>query len=94
MSAEETLKQVHSILFAYGDKNDITAHPYWAIVKNGRMGPETILAAPFFSREAAMNHRNARIYEYGQKSYVYCFSGHWSSQYKELREIVKQAVKP
>ena len=56
------------------------------------MGESSILAGPFFSREAAERHRRAREYDYGKKSIVFCFSGHWSHQYKELRAIIREAL--
>ena len=77
------------ILYAYGEHNDATAHPWWAVVAENRMGPHAILAGPFFSRERAEQHRQARLYEYGKGSIVWCFSGHNSQHYKDLREALK-----
>lgn len=85
-------EQVKAILFAYGEANEATQHPYWLVLRNGVLRAcDAVLAGPFFSREAAANHMMSRRYEYGDKAYVYCFSGHWSRQYKDLRDAVTAA---
>lgn len=81
------LAKAREILFAYTD-NEITADPWWCVVRNGSFGSMVVLEGPFFSRERAEALRNARLYEYGAKSYVYCFSGHRSQHYKELRAAI------
>ena len=82
---KERLAMAVEALFAYGDRNEMTADPWWAIVAKNRMGSNAILAGPFFSRERAEEHRQARLYEYGKGSIVFCFSGHRSQHYKDLR---------
>ena len=84
---QERLKKARSILFAYTD-NEITAHPWWCVVRNGSFGRMIVLEGPFFSRERATQLLEARRYEYGAKAYVYCFSGHRSWHYRDLREAV------
>lgn len=81
-------KKASEILFAHGDDNDGTAYPWWAVVAKNRMGPSAILAGPFFSRERAEQHRQARLYEYGKGSVVWCFSGYQSWHYRDLREAL------
>ena len=83
----ERLKKARSILFAYTD-NEITAHPWWCVVRNGSFGRMVVLEGPFFSREQATQLLEARRYEYGAKAYVYCFSGHRSWHYRDLREAI------
>lgn len=84
---EKDAERLRSVLFAYGEANEATQHPYWLVLRNGVLRAcDAVLAGPFFSRDAAVNHMNARSYEYGKKAYVYCFSGHWSRQYKDLRD--------
>lgn len=83
--AQARLAMAAEALFAYGDRNEMTANPWWAIVAKNRMGSNAILAGPFFSRERAEEHRQARLYEYGEGSIVFCFSGHISQHYKDLR---------
>lgn len=87
-------KAVKDILFAYGENNDITAHPWWAIVRKGGFGRLELLCGPFFSRESAERKRTNRIYHYGEKSFVYCFSGHDSPDYVELRRAVSEEAHP
>jgi hypothetical protein len=87
---EETLAKVQEILFAYGEANEATAHPWWGIVRRAGLGRYDLMSGPFFSREAAEELRSVRIYHYGEKSLVYCFSGHESWQYKELRGLFKK----
>lgn len=86
----EKLSEARKILFAYGQENDGTSHPWWAVVSKSRMGAHAILAGPFFSRERAEQHRQARLYEYGKGSVVWCFSGHNSQHYRDLREALKE----
>lgn len=72
--------------------NEATAYPWWAIVQRAGFGRFATLAGPFFSRDSAERQRQARIYEYGQKSLVYCFSGHESRDYRELRKAARAAL--
>lgn len=81
--------RICGLLFGYSD-NEATAHPWWAVVRRGTAGRKVVLAGPFFSRERAEANRTARLYEYGPGAYVYCFSGHISQHYVELREIAME----
>jgi hypothetical protein len=85
------LQKAREILFAYTD-NEITADPWWAVVRKGSFGCVVVLEGPFFSRERAEALRTARLYEYGAKSYVFCFSGHRSQHYKALRAAIGAPV--
>lgn len=69
--------------------NEGTAYPWWCVVAKNRMGASSILAGPFFSRERAEAHRQARICEYGKGSIVYCFSGYNSGDYRDLVDRLK-----
>lgn len=82
----EAFDKICALLFGYSD-NEGTGHPWWAVVRRGSFGRMIVLAGPFFSRERAEGHRKAREYEYTSKSFVYCFSGHSSCDYIELRDI-------
>lgn len=90
---EAQLAEVRAILYAYeGTKagNCMTADPYWLILRNGCLrGDNSVLAGPFFSKDEAEAHRQARIYEYGEKSYCFALSACNARQYRRLREIVK-----
>lgn len=86
------MAKAHSILFAYTD-NEITAHPWWAVVRNGSFGRMLVLDGPFFSRDRAQQLLEARRHEYGPKAYVFCYSGHRSEHYIELRETLQAALK-
>jgi 3-mercaptopyruvate sulfurtransferase SseA len=86
--AEETIRKAQEILFAYGANNEASAHPWWAVVKDAGLGRMVILDGVFFSRERATELLEARRYEYGPKAYVYCFSGHRSEHYRELRNVL------
>src|SRR5690606_23799366 len=87
-NALETLQKLKKLVISYTD-NEFTGHPWWAIVKKASFGRLEILEGPYFSREAAEKHRKARIYEYGEKSFVYCFSAYYSREYRELLDILK-----
>lgn len=86
------------ILFAYGDKNDFTAHPWWAIAQRVEIGKLTgdyvVLAGPFFSRQSATDQLEARRHHYGHKAIVHCFSGNESRDYVELRQAVSGQEHP
>jgi len=88
------MRTAKEIVFSYGDQNDITAHPWWAIVQRVEIGKMTgnyaVLAGPFFSRKAAQEKLERRRYHYGKKAIVYCFSGHDSPDYVELRQSLSQ----
>lgn len=66
--------------------NEGTAFPWWAICVylEGFPGQPVVKAGPFFSRGSAEDRRQARLYHYGEQSFVYCFSGHESREFKEL----------
>lgn len=85
--SESALEKARALLFAYSD-NEITAHPWWAVVRTKRKGPAAIVAGPFFSRERAESYRQQRMYEHGKDTIVYCFSGHNSQHYRDLREAL------
>ena len=72
--------------------NEATAYPWWAICRSAGIMGDAVLAGPFFSRESAEKTRAAKIHRYGKKSYVFCFSGHESSDYIELRKLAKEAT--
>lgn len=81
------------ITLEVSEKNEGTESPWWAIINPtfGTTGnPERVaqcITGPFFSREAAQNHLEARSYAFSKKAIVYCFSGYWSNQYKNaIRE--------
>jgi len=80
----EKYRKARAILYSYGGHNEATAHPWWAVVIRNRMGGGAIAAGPFFSRERATEHMEARRHEYGKAAYVFCFSGHASQHYVEL----------
>jgi hypothetical protein len=84
-------------LLAYGDENDITAYPLWAIVERTTVrsldgierGSEVIWrAGPWFSRAAADAHLKAKAHNFPD-CFVYCFSGHASIQYRKIVDAAR-----
>jgi hypothetical protein len=71
--------------------NESTQYPWWGIVKRAGLGQYAMLAGPFFSRASAERQRKARIYEYGERSLVYCFSGHESRDFRDLMDAAREA---
>ena len=47
------------------------------------------ITGPFFSRESANEHLKARRYAFSKSTYVYCFSGYASPQYKAAYRSLK-----
>lgn len=77
------------------NKREGTSFPWWFIVLNNNhirfSKKENFTGAiamsivgPFFSRESAENHRQSRIYEYGGDSIVWCGSGYYSNDYRDI----------
>ena len=73
------------------DKNEGTDSPWWAIIiprqimrKDPHEIASCIVDGVWFSRESAEAHLNSRWSEYGSGAIVYCFSGYWSAEYKQL----------
>jgi len=83
----------HEIMLSHGEKNDITAYPYWAIVKKAGLGRQAILAGIWFNREDAERYLEAKRYNFGKTAFVYCFSGHESWHLKEMYENARTEQK-
>lgn len=75
------------ILFAYGEDNEATADPFWAIVSNSAFGQMVFKYGPFFSRASAQDCLDSGRHRYGEKAYVFCFSG--SMEYRRLRAALR-----
>lgn len=77
------------------DHNEATSYPFWAIVTKagaaGR-GHYVLHAGIWFSRTTAENHLKAKAYNYPKTAFVYCFSGHESSDYRALLTVAREAA--
>ncbi len=82
------LDKAREIVFSYTD-NEITSHPWWAVMRNSGRGSAAVIAGPFFSRERAEQYRQARLHEHGKATHVFCFAGHYSRHYRDLIEALK-----
>jgi len=75
---------------------EATSYPWWAIIDPRRPrritlphGVEEIgsmVTGPFFSRAAAELELKSARYNYGPHAAVYCLSGYWSWDYRQLCE--------
>ena len=98
-SQQSEVKRLNGILNVIKDnmigytENEGTSYPWWAICKKGSFGRILVIEGPFFSRELAENHRKARIYDYKEKSFVYCFSGHQSAGYRTVVDTLRSVAK-
>jgi hypothetical protein len=76
--------------------NEATAAPYWLIIDPAQNMRCDIHAAalqitgPFFCRQDAANHLEARNYAFSSRARVYCASGYWSQKYKDLCRTMDQ----
>jgi hypothetical protein len=70
-------------------ENDGSAYPLWAIVEKAGFGRMAWLMGPFFSRKAAETLLESRRYHYGEKAFVWCFSGHDCRDYRDLLDAAK-----
>ena len=65
--------------------NEITNYPWWFIIFGTT--PRKIneipfrMVGPFFNRADAEAYRKAKIYDFGEKSFVHCASGYESDVY-------------
>ena len=70
--------------------NEATESPYWLILDpKQNMSCDihylgTMITGPFFCREDAEAHLNARRYAFSERARVYCNSGYWSQKYMNL----------
>lgn len=85
-------KELSDMLLAFGDENDGTTHPWWAITRQSKIGVygEVVLAGPFFSRQQAKEQLEARRYHYGDKARTFCFTGYDSYPYRDLLDKAKE----
>ena len=65
---------------------EATAFPYFIIVERVQHNNLLLIAGVWFSREAATAHLEGRRYEYGDKAFVWCASGHASVDWRGLLE--------
>ena len=81
-------------------KTEGTSYPWWFIVMNNNGIRFTkkehfthaiamSIVGPFFSRESAEEHRKSRIYEYGKDSIVWCGSGYYSQDYRDIYKEIE-----
>lgn len=84
---EVSANPLAKLILSHGDENDGTSWPYWAICQKGGLGNIVLIQGIWFSREGAQAHLNARLYEYGQSAFVYCFSGYHSDHVRRLYEL-------
>jgi hypothetical protein len=74
-----------------------TANPYWLIIDPHQMlkpdchSVATMITGPFFSREVAQQHLDARRYAFGKHAAVYCHSAYWSKQYCAMQDAAHRA---
>lgn len=71
---------------------EATAYPVWVILSGKRT--MRFEAGPWFSREAAEVHLQAKAHRYPKSAYVYCASGHMSGDYRALCDEAATEVKP
>lgn len=80
------------------DANEGTDSPWWVIITPRQMMKPDIesvadmITGPFFSRENAENHLEARRYAYGPRSAVYCMTGYYSNEYKQAWREAERMV--
>lgn len=75
--------------------NEITASPWWAITVRSKIGHrgEIMLAGPYLSRASAQDYLDRHAYRYPKGAGVFCFSGHESPQWRELRNLAVELAK-
>lgn len=81
------------------EKNESTESPWWVIIDAREVEDPTnyhvvasMISGPFFSRESAQRHLNARRYAFGDGAVVYCMSGYPSEEYKSAYRAALRRV--
>ena len=80
------------------DKTEGTDSPYWLIIEPRQMmrldvhAVSAMITGPFFSREEAQQHLEARHYNFSSHAKVYCHSGYHSFQYKNAIRQARDAL--
>jgi hypothetical protein len=78
--------------FEISKKNEATASPWWSIIdpkQSFRTDSQALydiasmITGPFFSREAAQRHLDAKHYRFSKNAKVFCHSGHDTEQYAQ-----------
>ncbi|WP_164561972.1 hypothetical protein [Nitratidesulfovibrio vulgaris] len=88
-----------TITFPMPSNSEGTEAPYWLIIDPFKMLRPSVddvaamITGPFFSREEAEEHLDARRYAFSDSACVYCHSGHASTVYRQAwREAWAQHV--
>lgn len=80
------------------EKNEGTSYPFWIIIdpeqnfskcNQGIHNIASMITGVWLSREEAEEHLKARRYNFGINAKVYCHSGYWSNDWKELSDMLK-----
>lgn len=81
------------IIMQAGDDTEHTDAPYWYIATKSGLGGMVNRGGPFFSRERAEAVLKGRSHRFPKSAFVYCDSGHFSDDYREMRRIAKLILK-
>jgi len=87
MDLKEKLRRIKE------EENEATDTPYWVIIdprqnfkvnSDGLYNIAGMVTGIWFSRASAERHLQHRRYAFSKNAKVFCMSGYWSSDYKEL----------
>ncbi len=76
-----------TIAFPMPADNEMTEAPYWLIIDPHKMTEPSVdevagmITGPFFSREDAQAHLEARRHHFSSRACVYCHTGYASQVY-------------
>lgn len=90
--AAQKAAEMASLILSFGQEDDCTSYPLWAIVIRKR-GQIIWLAGPWFDRKHAEGWLRAKSYRYAEDAEVYCLSGSESRQYQHLMDLAKDVWK-
>jgi hypothetical protein len=83
------------------ENNEGTESPWWIIIdpqqnlskqRDACHNIAHMITGPFFSREDAQNHLDARRYNFGPNAVVYCHTGYYSWKYKQAIKAAKRSI--
>lgn len=87
----DLFKRIRAIILKWHpDHGDGTAYPFWFIATRAGLNRGYIIESNgiWFSRQAALDHLERASYLYPKSAFVYCGSGHRSTDMKDIYAIL------
>lgn len=95
----DELEMLRSLVKLPDQETEATDSPWWVIIKPRGMihsasDISSRLTGPFFSRQDAQDHVNARKHAFNDKTEIWCLSGYWSRKFKLMYRDMHSSTSP